>query len=188
MDQDITLMGKSNNTLFDGNHKAYLDYLGLSTPGEAGTSGDTLPKFINRNQYFVTINLSPNSKLYSVHDKTYGIHFWWNLTQSEQLRTLKHNLKKFDNKETRILACFEQTRELNIHCHMIIDTNLNQKTLAIKFFDYIYSGVKTQKNVRNIMKYFIDIKVYDHSRWNDYFNKYGKTYQTLPYPLYTNTE
>lgn len=175
---------ETNNTLLVENEKAYLEFLGLSTPG--GSRQTLAPHFMHKHQYFITINLSPNSKLYAVHDHTYGIFFWWNLTQAEQLRTLKHCFNKFDKEETRILACFEQTKDGNIHAHLIVDTKMSIKNISIQFFDIIYTSVKTQKNIRNIMKYFIDVKLFEYAKWNDYFNKYEKTYQTLQLPLYKN--
>lgn len=171
----------SDTSLVNEIPKADLGNLGLSTLG--GQSADILP-FIYKRQYFITINLSVNSKVYAVHNNVYGIFFWYNLTQCEQHKFFKYILHKFSkNHEVQYKVCFEQTKTEEIHIHFICDTNLSQKSIRTIFFDLIYNGVKTQLNIRTIMKYFIDIKIFDKNRWNDYFNKYSKTYQTTQFSI-----
>lgn len=144
------------------------------------------------NTYFITLNLSINSRVYSIHNNSFGLHFWYQLTQDEQYNAIKYWYHKL-HKDVIIsnYTFFEQTRDGNIHTHSIIETNCNMKDIKVKFFDVVYacaSHPKLQK-VKGIFRYFLDVKVFDKSKWNDYQHKKdNKGYQTTSYdPICYNT-
>ena len=135
-------------------------------------------------EYFITINISPNSKLYAKHTGIYSIYHWWNLTAEEQYEYFRYILKRYIkqyNITHKLCVCYEQTMDCNIHIHFRMKTTDNMKCIKIQFFDMIFNGVKKQKGITNMMRHFINVKIFDATKWNDYFNKYKKTYQTTSY-------
>lgn len=135
-------------------------------------------------EYFITINISPNSKLYAKHEGIYSIFYWWNLTAEEQYEYFRYIMKRYVkryNITNKLCLCYEQTMGGEIHIHFRMKTTDNMKCIKIQFFDMIFNGVKNQKGITNVMQHFINVKIFDETKWNDYFNKYKKTYQITKY-------
>lgn len=143
----------------------------------------------NKYSYFFTINISPKQKLMC---KKYDIgkrkviranHQWGDLLQTEQHLFLQHVLNSFNN---YISQCdinykyhyfFEQTRRGELHVHGRVGTEYLQHMKDLKVLLCQNLGLPAT------LKYLIDIKKYDHLKWNEYENKTAesKTYQTTSF-------
>lgn len=100
-------------------------------------------------------------------------------TQNEQYEWLMWILRK----HIQLVAdeydiFFEQTKEGNLHIHGRLRTE--EKAKNIKMYFHRMFEVPSRCNR------FVDIKVYDDSRWTDYDKKKSKDYQTLKYQHFKN--
>lgn len=155
--------------------------LGLPTPNSNGQNW----------AYFVTVAFPTNHKFKIKHMELLAggrsrIVFceikYGDCTQEEQYRFI---LYKLDQQIQHIAdyydLFFEQTKEGNIHFHGRLGYDGKKKSMKdIKALLHRLFECPTQYNR------FIDIKVYEPKKWNDYDNKKEKNYQTLDYPHFKN--
>lgn len=105
---------------------------------------------------------------------------------SEQYEYVLKQLKKhfeimFFEALTEYDIFFEVTKNGNIHIHGRISFSKKILDKEIKLgFHRIF------KTPTKFIRTHVDIKEYDHSKWNDYENKKVKGYQTTEYPHYKN--
>lgn len=103
-------------------------------------------------------------------------------SQKEQYSFIKHKLS-----EERMLNIadiydifFEVTKNGNIHVHGRIYSIHKKSIKDIRLYIHRLFGVKHQ------CRHFVDIRVYDHAKWNNYDQKNNKAYQSCNLPHMTN--
>lgn len=141
--------------------------LGLPTPARAPTVDLAT---IAEHKYFVTLAF-PLNGIFPVFDK--GIRRelrYRDMKLSEQLYFIKSGIEQIQEFCSSYKICFEFTMSVHYHLHIICTSYENQEDLR-KSFNDIYKIPR--KN-----KIFCDVKIYNNEKWNDYFVKYVKTYQT----------
>lgn len=103
-------------------------------------------------------------------------------TQKEQYSFIKHKLsiERLYNIADIYDLFFEVTKNGNIHIHGRLYSIAKKSIKDIKLYLHRLFEVKHQ------LRHFIDIKPYDHLKWNDYDKKNNKAYQTCTFPHLTN--
>lgn len=139
--------------------------------------------------YFITIAFPTNNKYTIKHlelSTRPRIVFkpikYGDCTQQEQYTWLMHKLQKnIQHIADSYDIFFEQTKEGNLHMHGRL--KYDEKKMTMKDLkSLIHRIFETSTHFSR----FVDIKVYEHTKWSDYDTKIKKDYQTLNYPHFKN--
>lgn len=174
----------------DAQNEGGVSNLGLTPPASS-----EMDEYGRRFEYFVTVAFPLNQKFKIKHVELQAggrsrIVFneikYGDCTQDEQYRWLLHCMTGSMILFCDIYECFfEYTQKGNLHIHMRLGYNKFSKKSTMKD---IRAMLHRMFQCSTQYTKFIDIKKYDFTRWNDYSNKYKKTYQTTHLPIYTNMD
>jgi len=152
-----------------------------SVGGIASTAlGLAMPPVVTLQWFMVTVNL-PTKEKYKLN-RTVSRQ-WRDYKPSEQHKILSRITHLLEQMNCPLWECyFEYTREVNLHSHILLRSNLNRKDIYIDFIRFF--GIKPGN------RYAIHItEVTDLNGVRDYLTgKTTKTYQTSPFdPIIKNS-
>lgn len=173
----------------DAQNEGGVSNLGLTPP--ASPKIIWIPPF----KYFITVAFPLNALFKIKHQELMAQGLskfkfspikYGDCTFNEQYRWILHILtKNIYAICDRYDLFFELTQKNNIHFHGRLGYEADSKVMFMKDIRVLIHRMFdcSTQYIR-----FVDIKKYDHTKWNDYETKYKKTYQTVKLPHFQNVD